>query len=381
MEKPPPTPPLPDIPFVNEVRLSWKQWLITVALLISAVFAVPRIWKKVEQFQVASDYRIPYSLSKDYWLYERRLQNVSVTNILLVGDSVIWGEYVLPNGTLSHFLNEQTQPGRFINAGVNGLYPLAIEGLLTHYTSLRQRKVILHCNLLWMSSPKADLQDPKPQQVNHGRLLPQFRKIPSYRADANERLSVLVERNVQFMSWVNHLQIAYFDNKSVPAWTLQVDDSDPPRYPNAWKNPLSQITFRVPSPPANDPERGPASPRHRTWTQTGAAPTSFDWVNPTNSLQLRAFKRAVEKLRADGHDLFVVIGPFNTHIIAEESKAGFDGLRNDVILFLKASGIPHSTLETLPSEVYADASHPLTEGYKLLADQLMKDASFAQFIK
>ncbi|MEO8347622.1 MAG: hypothetical protein ABI610_01825, partial [Acidobacteriota bacterium] len=38
---------------------------------------------------------------------------------------------VRPDGTLPHFLNEQSGlPGKFVNAGVNGLFPLALEGLV-----------------------------------------------------------------------------------------------------------------------------------------------------------------------------------------------------------------------------------------------------------
>jgi hypothetical protein len=176
------------------MRLNARLWLATVALLAAIIFLTPRVWKRIEKFEATPDYRIPYSLSKDYWLYQRRLeQHTTSTNILLIGDSVIWGEYVLPNGTLSHFLNEQTKTDRFINAGVNGLYPLAIEGLINHYANLKNRKIILHCNVLWMSSPKADLRDPKAQSINHSRLLQQFGAIPSYKPDANERRSVFNE--------------------------------------------------------------------------------------------------------------------------------------------------------------------------------------------
>jgi lysophospholipase L1-like esterase len=369
---------LPDIPFVNEVRLNARQWLCAIALLIALVLGIPRAWKHLEHFETGRDYRIPYALSKDYWLYERRLEGLSKTNILLLGDSVVWGEYVLEEGALSHFLNEQSQaPGRFINAGVNGLYPLAIEGLVNHYAPVRGQKIILHCNVLWMSSPKADLQETKAQQINHARLLPQFTpRIPSYRADANERLSAAIERNVQFQSWVTHLQTAYFADKSIPAWTLIQDESDPPQYPNAYKNPLSQIAMRVPSAPATDPERGPASPRHKPWTQTGATPTSFDWVAAETSLQWAAFKRTLATLRARGNDVLVVIGPFNEHIIAPESQPAFRTLRDAIAAHLAAEKIPFAQPEALPSALYADGSHPLTEGYQLLAERLYADDAF-----
>ena len=148
------------------------------------------------------------------------------TNIVVLGDSVVWGEYVLPDGTLSHFLNQEAgATNRFVNAGVNGLFPLALEGLVRYYgRPLRHQKVILHCNVLWMTSPKADLSTDKEEPFNHAALVPQFfPRIPCYRADANERLSAIVERNVPFLEWVSHLQNAYFGQKSIPKWTLAED--------------------------------------------------------------------------------------------------------------------------------------------------------------
>lgn len=373
---------LPEIPSVNEVRLNAKNWLAAIGILVAIAVGLPRVWKHLETFETGRDYRIPYALSKDYWLYQRRLENLPQTNILVLGDSVVWGEYVLENGSLSHFLNEQSlQPDRFINAGVNGLYPLAIEGLVNNYAPIHNRKIILHCNVLWMSSPKADLQESKAQQINHARLLPQFTpRIPSYRADANERLSAVIERNVQFQSWVTHLQTAYFADKSIPAWTLAPDESDPPRFPNAYKNPLRQIAMRVPTAPANDPERGPASPRHKPWTQTGATPTRFDWVAAENSLQWSAFKRTLATLRARGNDVLVIIGPFNEHMIAPESQPAFRALRESIAKHLASTQTPFLQPEVLPSPLYADGSHPLTEGYQLLAERIYRDSTFQQWL-
>jgi hypothetical protein len=381
----PPVPALPDIPFVNEMRLNARLWLVTSVLLAAIIILTPRVWKRIEKFEVTPDYRIPYSLSKDYWLYQRRLeQHTTATNILLIGDSVIWGEYVLPDGTLSHFLNDQIKTDRFINAGVNGLYPLAIEGLINHYANLKNRKIILHCNVLWMSSPKADLKDPKAQSINHSRLLPQFfRNIPSYKPDANERLSVFIERNLQFMSWVTHLQNAYFDDKSIPAWSLQSDDND--RYVNSYKNPFAQITLRVPSAPADDPDRGPNSPRHKAWTQNGGSPTTFEWLDGSDliwhSQQWGAFVETLSKLQADRNDVFVVFGPFNTHIVEPENRTGFESIKETIVATLKSSKIAFAAPETLPSELYADASHPLTTGYELLAKRLLENPDFRKFVE
>src|SRR5260221_3746336 len=148
-----------DAPFVNEVRLNARHWIVVFAILAIIGLLTPALWKRVERFEPGPDYRIPYELSKDYWLYERRLQPITPTNVVVLGDSVVWGEYVRPDGTLSHFLNnDAAQSDRFVNCGVNGVFPLAMEGLIRNFgVALHNRKVIVHCNMLWMSSPKADL--------------------------------------------------------------------------------------------------------------------------------------------------------------------------------------------------------------------------------
>src|SRR5512133_1594303 len=98
------------VPFgVNELRLSARQWLLTFVIVGLVVLFTPRVWKHLERFDTGPDYRIPYSLSKDYWLYSRWVEKSDLPGkVFLLGDSVIWGEYVLPDGTLSHFLNPPT---------------------------------------------------------------------------------------------------------------------------------------------------------------------------------------------------------------------------------------------------------------------------------
>ena len=370
-----------EVPFgVNEVRLNLRQWMAALLMLTAVALLTPRIWERIEKFETGPDYRIPYSLSKDYWLYSRRLnQIVGHDQIVLLGDSVVWGEYVLPDGTLSHFLNQEAgTPDHFINGGLNGLFPLAQEGLVTYYSrALRNRKVILQCNLLWMTSPKADLSTTKEEQFNHSGLVPQFvPRIPCYKADANERLSAVVQRDVGFIAWVNHLQNAYFDQKSILAWTLEDDGGSPPRYPNAWKDPLRQITLAVPPAPKVDPQRGPASPRHKPWSENGQGTVQFDWVDLNASLQWQAFQRVVRTLRERGNDVLVVLGPFNEHMMTEENRAAYRKLRDGVDAWLTQNRIPHVVPETLPSALYADASHPLTQGYQLLARRLFEDDVF-----
>jgi len=384
-----PMPPVNETRFVNAMRLPGRQWLLVAAFAFVVLSGVPWLWKRTALFDTGPDYRIPYPLSKDYWLYERRLEKLDPKQLVVIGDSVIWGEYVRSDGTLPHFLNAVLGDGqsgnseRFVNAGVNGMFPLALEGLLRSYAKpLHHRKVMLHCNLLWMSSPKADLRTEKEERFNHADLVPQFSpRIPCYKTDLNHRLAAIVERHFTFAQWANHLQVAYFGQKNVLNWTLEEDDSStPPRYPNAYKNPLSQIKMEVPSEPAIDPERGPQSPRHKPWSGSSGSPgkgsTHFEWVELDQSLQWAAFQRLVKVLQAGGHDVMVVVGPFNEHIMAEDNRVVFRKLRDGAANWLDTNHVKHVVPETLPSALYADASHPLTEGYRLLAESLARDAAF-----
>ena len=304
--------------------------------------------------------------------------------VLLLGDSVVWGEYVAPDGTLAHFLNEQAgETDRFVNLGLNGLFPLAEEGLIDYYgRSLRHEKILVQFNPLWLTSPKADLSSEKEAPFNHSGLVPQFMpRIPCYRADANQRLGIVVQRNVPFWQWVGHIQDAYFGEKSVPNWTLEEDEGSPPRYPNVYRNPLAQLSLAVPSAPVDDPQRGPTSPRHKAWSAEGQGPTRFDWVDLDASLQWRAFQRLVKELRTRGNSVFVVVGPFNEHLLVEDNRAIYRKLRGDVGEWLKQNQIPSAIPESLPSELYADASHPLTEGYHKLAERIYADPQFGAWRK
>lgn len=367
----------------NEMRLNGRQWLIVLVIVLSFIVGVPRLWQRTERFDTNGDYRIPYALSNDYWLYRRRVDGIAPSAIPVLGDSVVWGEYVQAQGTLSHFMNTEVgQPERFVNCGVNGLFPLSMEGLITSYAgSLTNRKVILHCNVLWMSSAKADLSTDKEETFNHAPLVPQFfPKIPCYKADAATRLGAIAARRVGFFSWVGHLNTVYFNQKSVPQWTLEEDSSDPPRSPNTWRNPLAQITLSVPGEPKNDPQRGPASSRHKPWNTNTNATTHFDWVRLDDSLQWRAFQRTVQLLRDRGNDVLVILGPFNTHIVAEDQRPTLKRLQEGINDWLTANKVPHIAPETLPSNLYADDSHPLTEGYALLAQRINQNSEFQKWL-
>ena len=388
LEKPTPVQsasPAPMPPFgVNEMRLGPREWLWTIAIVLICAVVIPRAWKVFESFSPGPDYRIPYALSKDYWLWQRRLELANRPDqIVVLGDSVVWGEYVRPDGTLTHFLNQRVgTPDHFVNAGVNGLFPLALEGLVSDYgQSLHHRKVIVHCNMLWLTSPKADLSTDREENFNHSRLVPQLSmRIPCYRADANERLSAVIEPHMGLFEWVNHLQSAYYNQKSIPMWTLADDGRDPPGYPNAWRNPLAPLTSGIPGEPASDPARGPTSPRHKPWNLPSTETAHFEWVDLNSSLQWKGFERLIALLRERNNDVLVLLGPFNEHMVAPDQRPAYIQLRDQIYKELNNANVFAIMPEALSSNLYADASHPLTDGYAALADTIYRDETFARWL-
>ncbi len=189
-----------------------------------------------------------------------------------------------------------------------------------------------------------------------------------------------------FFAWVDHVDDAYFGQQSIPQWTLEdlqptleEKPSYPSRYPNCWRNPLSEITLVVPGEREDDPQRGPDSPRHTAWNASRAKPGHFDWVPLDRSLQWQAFQRVIGLLTTRGNEPLVILGPFNEWMVAEDQRSVFRALRDGIAGWLEANHIPHVVPETLASNLYADASHPLTEGYEKLAQQICQDVAFQKW--
>src|SRR5881398_1115530 len=91
-----PTQPGTDGPdFSNSMRLTGTEWLVVGIFILAMVLFAPSLWKQVEKFELEPDYRVSHDLSNDYWLYGRYArQAVAHYDTMMIGDSVIWGEYV-----------------------------------------------------------------------------------------------------------------------------------------------------------------------------------------------------------------------------------------------------------------------------------------------
>jgi hypothetical protein len=343
--------------FSNAVRLSGRQWAGLFAFAVVLVAAAPPLWTRFERFEPGADYRIPYDLSNDYWLYERNTRLAAERfDTLLIGDSVVWGQYVTSEQTLSHALNDVTGSRRFGNLGLDGAHPVALAGLVDHYAGgVRGKTVLLQCNPLWLSSLKHDLREPEEFQFNHPRLVPQFvPEIPCYKEAVSPRIGIVVEQHVPFLSWASHLQQAYFDRQDIPSWTLE----------HPAENPLAPLERGLP--PADDTLRHKPIP----WTEQGIARQDFSWVQLDLSLQWRAFLRTVEILRGRGNRVVVLLGPFNEHMLAPRSLRQYQKLSSDMAAALRARGLTVFAPPALPSDQYGDASHPLAPGYAALARDL-----------
>ncbi len=351
----------------NGIRLSGWEWIAVAVICLAAFCFGPSLWGQLGELEAEPDYRLPYKLGGDYWLYNRLCrQACSQYETVLVGDSVVWGHYVPADGTLSHYLNENAGRDQFANLGADGFHPAALWGLIKYYgRDISNKNVILHLNPLWMSSRKQDLQADKEYRFNHPKLVPQFSpKIPCYKDSWSDRVSVAIGRHVDFLGWTAHVRTAYFENMDIPAWTAE----------HPYKNPLSAVTGELPVAEQDNPDD------NISWTERRMGKRDFQWVELETSLQWRLFRRTVELLKARNNVVFVLVGPFNEHMSKGDSPQVYRKMKGGIETWLRQNSIPYCIPEALPSDLYSDASHPLAEGYALLAKQLFENEAFRSTI-
>ncbi len=342
------------------MELDLREWLIVVVVVTLVVWIMPASLSRHEGFDPSVGYRVPYAWSEDYWHFEQWCETAKSTHdVLVLGDSVVWGEYVAPGRSLASHLSRVHEDTSFANLGLDGIHPAALAGLLEHHgDSITDARVILHCNLLWMSSPKRDLSGHEEFRFHHARLVPQLTtRIPCYRADASERIGIALERRVEFWNWVRHVRITRFDSQDLHRWTLTHPRLSEGLLRFRFTDPLTEPVFE---------------PRHTSvpWTRRRIRVRDLDWVTAAESYQWRQFRRCVEILRSRGNRLLVVVGPFNEHLLGETGLSRHRALATEVEAWLENAAVDFVSPAVLPSEMYADASHPLEEGYALLAESI-----------
>jgi len=351
----------------NSIRLSLGEWSLTAIICLGILYLLPVVWPAAGQRLSGPDYRIPGELSSDYWMFAQWSERSRGRyRAVVLGDSVVWGQYARSDDTLAHHLNEVAGRRVFANLGVDGLHPAAMAGMVSYYgKAVEGRPVLLHLNPLWMSSEEQDLQSPEEARFNHPKLVPQVLRRPaSYAPMPPDVIGAVLERQASFFSWKEHLTLAYREGMGLQDWTLE--------YPYT-------VPFSGRGPDAYSGDEPGSEPM--TWRQRGIERQDLPWVEIARSYQWRSFTRTIEILRARQNRVFVLLGPFNTHALTGGSQARYQALAARMEQWLEQEGIPYCAPAALPTDLYADASHPLGSGYREIAKELYGSPAFQRWVE
>lgn len=339
-----------------------KYILISFSILLSAAAVIPYALPLTDRSSFTGDYRIPYSMGEDYFLYKNYSKQISLEKTIpVIGDSVIWGHYTGSSETLTAQLNRLNTKIKFTNMGLDGIHPAAMNGLMNQYsTKFKNRKIIVGVNLLWMSSPRHDLTGPVNSEINHKILLPQFfTKIPSYQPSFEEKVSSLTTGAMPLFSWIDHIRITRFAEKSFYLWTMENPHENIMKYFSR-----NNVGFKIPE--GMQPEK--------------MQEQNIEWVKTDKSLQWRFMIDTLTSLKDNGDEVAALITPFNTYMMTEKSKTEYFAILAEMEWILREKGIT-PVIPLIPGKKYfADSSHPTAEGYKLIAEDMMKNREFLEFI-
>ena len=329
------------VPFSsNEVRLSMRDWVVALVLIGGLSYTVPAVWQRIEPFTPGPDYRIPFSLGSDYWMYDRYCDvTCADKRTVLIGDSVIWGHYVASEETLVALSQRGGRRPEVRQSGRRWHSPdrhVGTAGVLRHAHCFEGRDPAMQ--------PAVDefCRGTTSEPTKHFRSTipnwsPSF--IPGYRATRNRcRAGSELPLGVtcRCLGWTEHLRIAYFGNTDLPNWTMEHPYEDP-LAPSRWN-------FRRPTKPRH-PSRSP-SPGPRPVARLNA-----EWVELDGSLQWQFFRRAVETLRRRGNRVFVLVGPFNEHMLTNQSRQVYEERKRGVEKWLKQEGVAHFVPPACPASV------------------------------
>lgn len=339
-----------------------KYIMITSLMLLSTGALIPYILPLTDRSSFTGDYRIPYSMGEDYFLYNSYSKQIaSEKTIPVIGDSVIWGHYTGDRDTLTAQLNSLNTKIKFTNMGLDGIHPAAMNGLMNLYSAkFKNRKIIAGVNLLWMSSPRHDLTGPANNEINHKILLPQFfTKIPSYQPSFEEKVSSLITGTIPLFSWIDHIRINRFAEKSFYLWTMENPHENIMKYFSR-----NNGEFKVPE--GMHPDK--------------MQEQDIEWIKTDKSLQWKFMIDTLTSLKNDGNEVAALITPFNTYMMTEKSKKEYSAILAEMEWILREKGITPVIPSPLEKKYFADSSHPTAEGYKVIAGDMMKDREFLEFL-
>ena len=353
----------------NAQMLSGSQWraVFGIVFVLSAIIYVG--WFKWERFPYAPNYRPDCWAERlsDYWSHYRWSKVAREHHkVFLLGDSVIWGQEVDNDQTISACLNHQYGDDIFANLGVDGLYQAGLRGLIKYYSGTYEN-VIIQFSPYWLFDINRDLRG-NIKRFRHPRLVPQFKPGIHYNEyTINERLGYKIEHYLKIFPLVRHIMVQYYDNKSVAAWMVA----------NPYRNPLSAITFQADEVIRNKRGKGVS------WMEQGLEQRTTEFVNLDESIQWECFLDALDMMGKRNIRYFVLLGPYNIYIQDDASQERLLALIADIRQYFDEHGIPYYDADpsNLPSETFADgAAHMLASGHELLTKQMLADDTFRQWL-
>jgi hypothetical protein len=341
------------------INLSLREWLLVILLVTGLAGLLPSLPFRSRTPIVDGDYRIPYALSTRYDLY-RRFTNLSATQFptILVGDSVVWGQTSHRDQTLAHHLNELTKQRRYINAGLDGMHPIALAQLLEHHAPAIQKKdVILQFNPLWLMIQSPNQKLPDDPLANRPGLVP--RLAAGANGTIQQRLEAAVARlfhGSPLDRWSEQLAEIRVD---FLAWSLD----------HPYESPLEAISSALP------PSEDSFTVRMVPWAGTEKAKLDTRWPDLEKHGQWQAFERVIDLLQARQNRVMVLLGPLNEHMMTARMRDGYLALKRRIQEKIESRQILCFAAPPLQSNFYTDICHPLGAGYEELARELLRSQS------
>ena len=354
----------------NAMLLSTREWIITVVSVAVLCGVIYYGWNSWETFEPGPDHRENCWAARqsDYWAYNRWIKYAKDNyDFLLMGDSVIWGQEVRNDETISHYLNHYYGDDVFANMGNDGLFMAGIGGIVEHYgENLDNTNVVVQLSPLWMASLRRDLRGEKKSRYHHPRLIPQFSSRINYYHDLNTRIGYFIEHYFRLFPFIRHLMANYYDNKSIASWMID----------NPYKCPFSAITFK--SSPVMDESQG----KSIDWESKNYKQSGDPFVEPSESIQWECYRQALRGLQKKNSRVFVLIGPYNHHMHKPESRQRLFTMIEKLKKELDDMGIPYydSFSIGLPSRTFGDSCHLLKDGHAILARSMLEDDLFRQWM-
>jgi hypothetical protein len=341
------------------LKLSLREWLVVALLVLTLSALIPLIPFRPRTPLVDRDYRMPYALSNRYDLY-RRFTNLSAAQFptILVGDSVVWGQTSRRDATLAHHLNDLTRQRRYINAGLDGMHPIALAELIEHHAPAIQKKdVILQFNPLWLMTKSPNQKLPGDPLINRPGLVPRLAADAS--GTIQERLEGAVAglfRWSPFDWWGERIAETRMD---FLAWSLD----------HPYESPMKAISSVLP--PSEDTHTARMVP----WQRTEMTKLDARWPELEKHGQWQAFERLIDLLEARQNRVMVLLGPMNEHMMSDRMRQEYLPVKRKIQEKIESRHILCFVAPPLRSEHYADICHPLGAGYEELARELLKSQS------